>query len=237
MANQEKKKAGFEQPTIFVPSVGTASWRERLADPVKHWSIGRSARAMATSWQNASGFPSEVTETLQSDARFADISPLLIFPEWQVPLPGGQRPSQNDAWCLASCHSGLVSIAVEGNVDETLGPTVGEWLKNASAGKQERLASLQKELGMPNAPTPQTRYQLLHRTASAVSEAKRFHAMAAIMVVHSFSQEHAWFDDYRHFAKQFGAASSIGELVQLGVVSGIPVLTAWCTGHAKYLHM
>lgn len=113
MTDQEKKKAGFEQPTIFVPSVGTASWRERLADPVKHWAIGRSARTMATPWQNASGFPSEPPETLLSDARFADISPLQIFPEWQVPPPGGQRPSQNDAWCLVSCGSGFYSIAVE----------------------------------------------------------------------------------------------------------------------------
>lgn len=90
---------------------------------------------------------------------------------------------------------------------------------------------------MPNAPMPQTRYQLLHRTASAVIEAKRFRAMAAIMVVHSCSQAHAWLGDYRHFAEQFGAAPSIGELAPLRVVSGMPVLTAWCAGHAKYLHL
>ncbi len=56
-----------------------------------------------------------------------------------------------------------------------------------------------------NEPVPGAiRYQLLHRAASAIIEAKRFGAPHAIMLVHSFSQTHEWFADYAAFAKLLG---------------------------------
>ncbi len=43
---------------------------------------------------------------------------------------------------------------------------------------------------------PGVRYQLLHRTASVVIEAKRFHATTAVMIVHSFSPELKWLESW-----------------------------------------
>jgi len=51
-------------------------------------------------------------------------------------LPGGAAASQNDVWVLGEISNGLVSIAVEGKVSETFGPTVGEWLENITARKK-----------------------------------------------------------------------------------------------------
>ncbi|MFA7012304.1 MAG: hypothetical protein WC202_05045, partial [Desulfobacterales bacterium] len=48
------------------------------------------------------------------------------LPEHKVPLPGGSRSSQNDIWVLARSKGQLISIAVEGKVSETFGPTVQE---------------------------------------------------------------------------------------------------------------
>jgi hypothetical protein len=59
-----------------------------------------------------------------------------------VPLPGGRRESQNDAWVLAQCDSGLVSMTVEGKVSEPFGELVGDWFANPSKGKEDRLRFL-----------------------------------------------------------------------------------------------
>jgi hypothetical protein len=58
---------------------------------------------------------------------------LLIFPEWKVALPGGQAASQNDAWVLAKCRTGLVSIAVDGKVRESFDKTLDQWKTDASS--------------------------------------------------------------------------------------------------------
>lgn len=44
------------------------------------------------------------------------------FPEHQVPLLGGSRPSQTDLFVVAQSPGELVSIAVEGKVREPFGP-------------------------------------------------------------------------------------------------------------------
>jgi hypothetical protein len=45
---------------FFVPSQGSASWREFLANPEKQWKKGYSAYELATSWENANNLPSSV---------------------------------------------------------------------------------------------------------------------------------------------------------------------------------
>lgn len=156
---------------IYIPTSSAEQWAQFLAEPVNHWRKGYSARTLAYSWQEANGFPIEVGSVLSST--FPAVELLLALPEHQVPLPGGSRPSQNDIWVLARSQGQLVSIAVEGKVSEPFGPTMQEWQAESSPGKAERLAYLLSLLGLSSAPDA-TRYQLLHRTASAIIEAQRF---------------------------------------------------------------
>jgi hypothetical protein len=73
-------------------------------------------------------------------------------------------------------------------VDEPFAQLLGDWLVNASPGKLTRLAFLCNVLGLEERTLPHDiYYQLLHRTASAVIEAKRFKTDLAVMLVHSFS--------------------------------------------------
>ncbi len=217
---------------ILIPSNGPQSWRSLLADPEKHWRDGHSAKMLAESWERAEGFPSEIRDLLASspEPALAKAIPLIGIPEYQVPLPGGIRPSQNDLFVLAAAGSSLAAIMIEGKVEEPFGPTLAEWLTDASLGKQERFRFLQEKLGLREPPSGNIRYQLLHRTASAVIEAQRFRARFAVMIVHSFSSHHAWLDEYQAFLALFGKTGHIGELHPLPDVHGVELHCGWAAG-------
>ncbi|MGJ0517172.1 MAG: DUF6946 family protein [Methylomicrobium sp.] len=218
---------------IYIQTSNAEQWAQFLAEPVKHWRQGYSARTLAYSWQEAIGFPSEVASVLSP--QFPSVELLLALPEHQVPLPGGSRPSQNDIWVLARSKGKLISIAVEGKVSEPFGPTVQEWQAEPScSGKLERLAYLLDLLGLSSVPDT-TRYQLLHRTASAIIEAQRFNAPHAVMLVHSFSQSSEWFQDYAAFVSLMGGSAMENRMVSVSSRSGISLHLAWVRGNAGYL--
>ncbi|MFC1961204.1 DUF6946 family protein [Chloroflexota bacterium] len=223
---------------IFIPSTGPDGWQALLADPEKQWRTGYSARSMAYSWEAAKGFPAEIDKLLKQSGydAFEQVELLLAIPEYKVPLPGGGRASQNDVFAIGRDGGGqLVTMAVEGKVQEPFGPTLADWDASSSPGKQERLAFLQDTLGLPGNLPDEVRYQLLHRTASAVIEAKRFNASTAMMIVHSFSQEDHWFEEYQYFLSLFGQEARVGQLVKLNEIDGITLYTGWARGQARFL--
>lgn len=227
----------------YIRAESAMDWKRLLADPDKHWKTGFSARTLAHSWQEADGtggFPREVAAVLKGHADLADCELLLALPEHQVQLPGGARPSQSDIWVLAArpAHSAgsnakrLVSMTIEGKVDETFGPTLGEWFDD-TPGKRTRLAYLLGQLGLQARPPEKLRYQLLHRTASAVIEARRVGASQAVMLVHSFSPTGQWFDDYAAFVALWGHAGAKNAIVDLGQVDGIALYVGWISGDQR----
>jgi len=88
---------------FFIPAKSVDDWRLLIADPEKHWRDGYSAKSMAESWQSAGGFPESVKSVLlsSSDPNIASLEFVAGFPEFQVPLPGGRRPSQTDVMVFA----------------------------------------------------------------------------------------------------------------------------------------
>jgi len=217
---------------IYTPTQSFRDWQMLLAEPERHWKTGYSARALAYAWEEADGFPSEVGTVLGQ--RFPGIEPLLILPEHQVSLPGGKAASQNDVWVLAKSSDQLISIAVEGKVAEPFGPTLSEWDPDASAGRQKRYAFLKDLLQIDDIPSS-TRYQLLHRTASAVIEAQRFNAQHAVLLIHSFSPDNKWFDDFASFVGLFGQTAQVDQLVT-AEGHAFPMLHfAWVHGNEAYL--
>ena len=226
---------------VYVPTSSIQDWRRLLAEPELHWKKGRSAMATASAWEDAAasgaGLPPEISETLATvgDATIADLKLLLALPEWQVDLPGGRRPSQTDVMALARNDLGLVAIAVEAKVDETFGPVLKEKRKDASTGQTERLAFLHERLGL-RAPLPDdVRYQLLHRTVSAVLTAQEFHADVAVMAVQSFSPTGAWHEDFTDFAVASGARQVAEDVYWLSSVHAPRVYLAWCRGDEGFL--
>jgi hypothetical protein len=57
-------------------------------------------------------------------------------PEYCVPLPDGRAASQNDLYVLGRIRPDLAVMMVEGKVDESFGPLLEEWLREASDGKR-----------------------------------------------------------------------------------------------------
>jgi len=220
---------------ILIPASSPEDWKRFLAEPDKQWRTGYSARSLAHCWQHADGIPSEILSVLAQVPSLRGLKTVLAIPEHQVPLPGGRRPSQNDVWALAETATGLVSIAVEGKVSEPFGPTVGEWLSEASTGKEDRLRFLCGELGVGFPPPGHVRYQLFHRTVSAILEAKRFRAGAAAMVVHSFSPTNEWLDDYQAFLALFSLQGDVDKAVTTRLPTGLPLHVAWVHGSEGYL--
>ena len=222
---------------ICVPTGRVEDWQALLADPIKQWKTGRSAKALAYCWEEAPGFPPEIQELFDKSQLicFKDIEPLLTIPEHKVPLPGGNTQSQSDAFVLARSATKLISISIEGKVSESFGPTLGEWYKEPSKGKIERLDYLKKMLGLLGEIDPAIRYQLLHRTASAVIEAKQYHATKAVMIVHSFSQSSEWLGDYQAFVQLYGKDARVGELVHVTQVDDIDLYVGWSKGGVEYL--
>ena len=79
------------------------------------------------------------------------------------------------------------------------------------------------------------RYQLLYRTAAAVIEARRFNAKSAMLVVHSFSQEDCWFEEYLTFLGLYGQTARVGELVRLAEADGVVLYSGWARGEERFL--
>ena len=169
------------------------------------------------------------------DPLLADLVPLLAVPEFTVPLPGGTRASQNDLFVLARSRSGPVSIMVEGKVKESFGPTLDEWRSEASPGKEQRLSFLLRSLSLEKLPEGSIRYQLLHRAASAIITGEQYHAVAAILLIHSFSEERANWSDYEAFTRLFGVQAAHGTVQPLSGTSNVPLFGAWVSGDCSFL--
>jgi hypothetical protein len=214
---------------FFVPADSPEDWKHLLAEPNRHWRTGYSAKSLAYCWQQANDFPRSVKEVFRKSEIpcFHNVRLLLAFPEYKVQLPGGRRASQNDIFVLAKAGDELFSIMVEGKVAEPFGETVAEWKSNYSIGKQRRLSYLCGLLHVDAGEVPDVRYQLMHRTASAIIEARKFNAPGAVMLVHSFSPDNEGFDDYHRFLLLFGAEGRIDSVVSAGNLDGTDLYFAW----------
>ena len=162
---------------IYIPSDSPDRWKDLLAQPERQWKGGYSARTLAYCWQEADGFPVNIVTTFQKSKidLFKNVELLFAFPEYKVPLPGGKRESQNDIYVIAKSNNNLISIMIEGKVNEPFDKPVSNWISNSggNSGKQKRLNFLLNKLNLNYTQVQQIRYQLLHRTVSAIIEAQR----------------------------------------------------------------
>jgi hypothetical protein len=218
---------------ILIPTTGPASWKELLRQPELQWKMGYSARTLALCWEASTAIPREVAAIMASALGTPEL--LFAVPEHKTPLPGGNTDSQCDILAMVRHPAGLAIYTIEGKVNEPFGETVGEWSGKATAGRVERLSYLCAMLGLSECP-PTVRYQLLHRTVSALIEAERFNAVSAGMIVHSFSPERRWFEDFVAFVRLLGGGDiQPGEAKVVQTPSGRPLVLGWASGEAQFL--
>lgn len=216
---------------IAFESLGPAGWRAGLADPWLHWKRGRSAWELAVSWESrrvsASGLPPEIELAFTTHAVFVGAVLLLGIPEHRVTLDDPKRPSQSDLWAMLRTPRGLASMSIEAKAGEEFDRRVGDWLGREGEGKEKRLAFLSDCLGLTSTPPRSIRYQLLHRTASAVLEAKRWGAPLALMLVQSFAESPTSWQDYADFAGILGLNARRGGITESRQLGEIELHLAW----------
>jgi hypothetical protein len=191
-----------------------------LADQ-KHWKIGYSAERLATTWRvRPTDFPDQVKSVFKTSPLFSNSEFIIGIPEHKVPLKAGGRASQNDIWLLAKIGNEFVSVAVEGKVHESFDKTLKEWYHRDenTAGRLKRfeyLCDLLALQGKCSIEDRSLRYQLFHRTASAVIEAENLGIHHALMLVHTFATDRSKdsFEDYENFLKLFNVEAKRDELV------------------------
>jgi len=222
---------------IFVPTRTGSDWQRLLAKPKLQWQTGRSAMTAAASWEQAGdAFPPEISRLLDSsqDQDLVGLQLLAAIPEWEVPLPGGQTASHTDVLALASNERGLCVAAVEAKVDEDFGPQLKDKRVHASAGQLQRLDYLHSVLGVAEFDDS-IRYQLLHRTASAIVTAREFHAHVAVMVVQSFGTQLSLREDFDIFCQSLHADDMRGGMKVIPSMRTPRLFLGWCAGDDQFL--
>jgi hypothetical protein len=231
---------GVDMKRIFVPTQTGSDWQHLLAKPTLQWKKGKSAMTAAASWEDADrrdqNLPSEIVKLLDSslDEDLVGLKLLAALPEWEVPLEGGETASHTDVLALAQNDRGLCVIAVEAKVDEDFGPLVKDKRAEASAGQHSRLDYLQTLLGLKKL-VDGIRYQLLHRTASAILTARDFHAHVAVMMVQSFGKIASLREDFDAFCHILDAQSLPGGMAVLRSFRQPRLFLGWCNGDPRFL--
>jgi hypothetical protein len=177
---------------LHVPLLKPEDVIPHLARQALHWRAGYSAQELEVAWAGSlNGFPAAVRAVLKTAPEYARAELVDGFFEREVELGSPGRNSQTDLMVIAGLDGEVGIIAVEGKVEESFAEFVADW--NCTEGKQFRLERLCATLGLDAAQVGAIRYQLLHRTASAIYEAKRYRCRHALMLVHSFSPTHRGF--------------------------------------------
>lgn len=191
----------------------------------EHWKAGRSAHALSNTWFSSNALPHSVRSLFDTSPTFKSAELIDAFLEREVDLGTAGRPSQTDLLAIVAVEDRLAVVAVEGKAGEPFGEYVREWL-DESEGKAARLSALCSTFGMSADEAGPLRYQLLHRAASAVYEARRYRSSLAVLLIQSFAKDDASFADFVDFLRAVG----VTEEVARGVLYG-PVV---CEGRSLY---
>jgi uncharacterized protein DUF6946 len=219
---------------LHIATRGIASWRERLANPELHWQRKFSAFETAVSWEFASNSKSGLPGPIDKLFRESDYGePTLIsaVAEHKVDLPGGTAASQSDVWAVVKTTAGMLSLTVEAKASESFGDEILErWLV---AGETEESISNRKKRWeyirshLPKSDFfPQVRYQMLHRCAASVMEAKRFGFLHAAFVVQAFNTPAKSFQDYVLFCEALQVPAARGGMAMTSM-EGISLSIGW----------
>lgn len=216
------------------PTSKAEDWKWSLQEPEKQWKPGYSAWALAHSWEEAQGFPTEIDDLLRP--HFTNATLTKGWVEYQVRMPGSGKASHNDLFVQAKSREGALCVAVEGKVSETLGPTIARW-HTGSVNRERRLSTILEHIGLPRAIPDTIRYQLLHRLASpAIAARQTFNAQHALMIIHSFSELDESFADFAALLGLYGLDDvQAGTLYYLKTVGDLKLYAGWARGEKRFL--
>lgn len=215
---------------LAVPLRQPADVAPHLGKPT-HWKQGRSAKALADAWFAANGIRPAVRDVIATSDYLAGAEFLDGWLERETDLRDGRAtPSQTDLLGLIGGGDKLGVLGVEAKVDESFGPLVSEWLTDAGSGKLQRLRHLCTLLNLEPDRIGSLRYQLLHRTAATLLEARRFRSDIAVLIVQSFCAQATGFKDCVAFFESIGMpGSAAGELIGARRFGTVDLWVGWAS--------
>jgi len=214
-------------PRLHVPLLEPEDVVRHLGHQELHWKEGRSAHALTKAWADSNSLPPSICASLQGHPAFRSAELIDGFLERQVDLGSAGRHSQTDLLAIVGVEKGIAIVAIEGKAGEPFGELVSGWL-DGSGAKDKRLALLCETLGLSIEQTRALHYQLLHRTASAIYEAKRYRTDLAAMLVHSFGHDQKGFSAFSLFVQTLGLGEpSDGVLAGPLYRDGVSVYLGW----------
>jgi len=209
------------------------------------WKPKRSAYELAHTWQLANGLPTPIYLALNTSghAVLHNIKLDRCFVEMPVFLESRRAPSVTDIMCYGrNADKECIVMAVEGKASEPFAERVSWWLRGEASdcpltlvvrpSRRRRLDFLGQHLRMTIGDGSRLRYQLMHRTVSAILQAKLHGAAAAVVVVHTFGEHGVdnW-NDYCEFLRGLGADPSTPMVVvgprDLGHGFDVPTYFLW----------
>jgi hypothetical protein len=223
---------------ISTATRGVCNWRDRLANPDRQWRRGFSALETAVSWEGADDVAGWLPEPI---ARVFEGTPyqhpelLMAIAEHKVALDGTGGDSQCDVWALLKTPVGGLSLSVEAKASEAFGDrnkSLADWLaagesKRSEQNRQTRWQSVKRRL--PPIPDDAYRgiaYQLLHRCAAAVVEARRFQLQHAAFVVQAFDSPAESFQEFAKMCRVMGIPAERGRM-HLTAVENVSLGIGW----------
>ena len=223
---------------LCIETRGISNWRERLANPDRQWKRTFSAFETAVSWELASKSKSGIPPSIEKLFRESNYGePLLMFAvaEHKVDLPGGQAASQCDLWATVKTLVGMLSLTVEAKASEAFGDeTLEKWLVSGGTDESKSNRNQRWDYICSHLPESdsffQVRYQILHRCAAAVIEAKRFGFQYAAFVVQAFNAPAKSFQDYASFCQALKIPAARGSMATTSV-NGISLGIGWADCH------
>jgi hypothetical protein len=194
-----------------------------------HWKDGRSAKLLAESWFHANDFPLSVRRVLD---QIEDLEGAKLIDGWlerETDLEDGLgEPTHTDLLALIKLQRELAVLGIEAKVDESFGPLVGEWLDAGGSTRVERLAGLCTLFRVNPTSVRDLRYQLLHRTAAVILEARRFFSDRGVLIIHSFCPNSTGLSDAKAFYQAIGLPGlDVGKLVGTSRFGGVDLSVGW----------
>jgi hypothetical protein len=209
------------------------------------WVPTRSAYELAHCWHQWGGLPEPIANVLSRSGHetLRGLSFDLCLVEKPVFLDTKVGPSMTDLMAYGRNAKGdTIILAVEGKANEPFASRVWGWVrgdqKNPSLiaeprrTRVRRLEFLSKHLSKAISPDSPLRYQLLHRTVSAVLEAQLHGAAAALVLIHAFgSDTEENLSDFSEFLNALGGSSAANGVVygpyHLGEQRDLPTYFLW----------
>lgn len=179
-------------------------WRDWTRPMSKdgHWRGGRSAMELARAWFTSPSpiTPPEIATLLQTSPLTHDLVLRTGWPERKTALPFSGEGRNHDLVMLGEANGKSILLAVEGKVDESLGPPIGHyWRKSKNTSRSRgwrRVDSLLESAFGPAAsaeakPWNELPYQMLTATVGTAIEASRNGCEIGVLCIHEFVTESA----------------------------------------------